>query len=190
MIVVDQTQAGQTIDLPIGQVIELRLAENPTTGYRWVFVLDGAPACLVISDRYQRPNGPPGRGVSIHGRSRQSRSARAISPCSMPAASNRTLLQVHLRFMCAWRSDLCLTCAPPRHAAPSWKAAWAWKAVRRDPLSEAIQPAVLSRQEDGRVDGRSSAFRQARGARRSMPLCRNLGSPWSVRPGGTGGRDE
>ena len=62
MIVVDQNHSGQTIDLPVGQVIELRLAENPTTGYRWTFVADGAPTCLVVSDRFEGPTGPPGRG--------------------------------------------------------------------------------------------------------------------------------
>ncbi len=62
MIVVDQNHSGQTIDLPVGQVIELRLAENPTTGYRWAFVADGAPACVVVSDSFERPAGPPGQG--------------------------------------------------------------------------------------------------------------------------------
>ncbi len=38
MIVVDQSASGQTLDLPVGQVIELRLAENPTTGFRWTVV--------------------------------------------------------------------------------------------------------------------------------------------------------
>ena len=66
MIVVDQNHSGQIIDLPVGQVIELRLAENPTTGYRWSFVADGAPACVVVADRFDGPTGPaggpPGRG--------------------------------------------------------------------------------------------------------------------------------
>jgi inhibitor of cysteine peptidase len=62
MIIVDQHYAGQTVDLPVGQVMELRLAENPTTGYRWALVADGAPACLVVSDRFDHPAGPPGRG--------------------------------------------------------------------------------------------------------------------------------
>jgi inhibitor of cysteine peptidase len=62
VIVVDQNHSGQTIDLPVGQVIELRLAENPTTGYRWTFVADGAPTCVVVSDRFERPTGPPGEG--------------------------------------------------------------------------------------------------------------------------------
>ena len=61
-MVVDQSQSGQTLDLAVGQVIELRLAENPTTGYRWAFVTDGAPACAVVGDRFEGSNGPPGQG--------------------------------------------------------------------------------------------------------------------------------
>jgi predicted secreted protein len=51
MISVDQNFNGQTVDLPVGQVMELRLAENPTTGYRWTFVRDGKPVCVVVADR-------------------------------------------------------------------------------------------------------------------------------------------
>ena len=62
MIVVDQSYSGQTLDLPFGQVMELRLAENPTTGYRWTFLANGEPACVVLSDHFERPTGPPGQG--------------------------------------------------------------------------------------------------------------------------------
>ena len=62
MINVDQNSNGQTVDLPVGQVMELRLAENPTTGYRWTFVTNGKPVCVVVADRYERPSGPPGQG--------------------------------------------------------------------------------------------------------------------------------
>jgi inhibitor of cysteine peptidase len=62
MIAVDQTHSGQTLDLRIGQVMELRLAENPTTGYRWTFVVNGEPACIVLSDRFDHPAGPLGQG--------------------------------------------------------------------------------------------------------------------------------
>jgi inhibitor of cysteine peptidase len=63
VIVVDQNHSGQAIDLSVGQVFELRLAENPTTGYRWTFVHDGAPVCVVISDRLERQSpGSPGQG--------------------------------------------------------------------------------------------------------------------------------
>jgi inhibitor of cysteine peptidase len=62
MIIVDQAYSGKTLDLPIGEVMEVRLAENPTTGYRWSIVVNGAPACAMLSDRFEHPSGPPGRG--------------------------------------------------------------------------------------------------------------------------------
>jgi inhibitor of cysteine peptidase len=42
--------------------MEIRLAENPTTGYRWTVVANGAPACAMVGDRFERPTGPPGKG--------------------------------------------------------------------------------------------------------------------------------
>lgn len=44
---INETYAGQTISMPIGQVIELRLKENPTTGFRWHFRKNGEPACRI-----------------------------------------------------------------------------------------------------------------------------------------------
>jgi predicted secreted protein len=43
-------------------VIELRLAENPTTGFVWSFVTNGGPACAVVADSFAGPAGPPGAG--------------------------------------------------------------------------------------------------------------------------------
>jgi predicted secreted protein len=62
VITIDQNYSGQTIDLPVGQVIELRLTENPTTGYSWTFLADGTPACLIVANRFERSAGPPGQG--------------------------------------------------------------------------------------------------------------------------------
>jgi|SRR5215469_18766939 len=62
MISIDQNFNGQTVDLAAGQVMELRLKENPTTGYRWTFVTNGEPICVVVADQYQHPTGPPGQG--------------------------------------------------------------------------------------------------------------------------------
>jgi inhibitor of cysteine peptidase len=55
LILVDQSYAGQTVDLPVGQVMELRLPENPTTGFRWVFIDTGGPACAVSGDSFRPP---------------------------------------------------------------------------------------------------------------------------------------
>lgn len=60
MLHIDETALDRTLRLPVGQVIELRLKENPSTGFHWSFAADGRPACTVIGDRFERPKGPPG----------------------------------------------------------------------------------------------------------------------------------
>ncbi|HMK69278.1 MAG TPA: protease inhibitor I42 family protein, partial [Stellaceae bacterium] len=58
---VDETFSAQTVELPVGQVMELRLQENPTTGFRWVFAEDGVPCFSLVSDAYEG-GGAPGAG--------------------------------------------------------------------------------------------------------------------------------
>ncbi len=62
MLHIDENFFNQTVHLPIGQVIELRLKENPTTGFRWSFATDGRPSCAVIGDGFEQQKGPPGAG--------------------------------------------------------------------------------------------------------------------------------
>ncbi len=60
MLHIDESFLNQTVRLPVGQVIELRLKENPTTGFRWSFVADGGPSCTVIREGFEPHKGPPG----------------------------------------------------------------------------------------------------------------------------------
>jgi inhibitor of cysteine peptidase len=62
MLYIDESFLHQTIHLPVGQMIELRLNENPTTGFRWSFAADGRPSCTVVSDVFASHEGPPGAG--------------------------------------------------------------------------------------------------------------------------------
>jgi inhibitor of cysteine peptidase len=62
MLYIDESFLQQTIHLPVGQMMELRLNENPTTGFRWSFAADGRPFCTVVSDSYTPREGPPGAG--------------------------------------------------------------------------------------------------------------------------------
>ena len=62
MLHIDHSFLNQTVYLPVGQMMELRLRENPTTGFRWSFASDGGPSCTVIGDRFEQQNGPPGAG--------------------------------------------------------------------------------------------------------------------------------
>lgn len=62
MIYIDESFLDQTVHLPVGQVMELRLKENPTTGFRWSFAADGTPSCTVVGDVFVPRGNPPGAG--------------------------------------------------------------------------------------------------------------------------------
>ena len=62
MIYVDEGFLDQTVNLPVGQVIELRLKENPTTGFQWSFAKEGAPSCKVLGDVFVPSGNKPGAG--------------------------------------------------------------------------------------------------------------------------------
>jgi inhibitor of cysteine peptidase len=61
-VLVDETFNGRTIDVTVGQTVEVHLSENPTTGFRWQLTSDGGPACVMTGDQFIAPTGPPGKG--------------------------------------------------------------------------------------------------------------------------------
>lgn len=67
MLEIAEAFAGQTVALPVGQVVELRLQENPTTGFRWQFRQNGEPACRINEDFVETAasgHPPPGQGAT------------------------------------------------------------------------------------------------------------------------------
>jgi inhibitor of cysteine peptidase len=62
VLTIDQSYDGKSLDLPVGQVIELRLPENPTTGFTWHFDKDGAPACTIARSAFTAGANRPGAG--------------------------------------------------------------------------------------------------------------------------------
>jgi inhibitor of cysteine peptidase len=62
MLHINESFSDQGIRVSVGQVIELRLKENPSTGFQWSFAADGTPSCRIVSDRFERHQGPPGAG--------------------------------------------------------------------------------------------------------------------------------
>jgi inhibitor of cysteine peptidase len=54
---VDERADRSEVDLRVGQVLEIRLPENPTTGYRWQVVRLGEPACTLRDDSFELPGG-------------------------------------------------------------------------------------------------------------------------------------
>lgn len=61
-MLVDEAFSGRTVEMTLGETIEVQLNENPTTGFRWQLTSDGSPACALVDDRFITPVGPPGRG--------------------------------------------------------------------------------------------------------------------------------
>jgi len=57
-----EDSSNQTIDLVVGEKIEIRLPENPTTGFRWHRTTDDLEYCKLVSETFAAPAGPPGHG--------------------------------------------------------------------------------------------------------------------------------
>jgi predicted secreted protein len=62
MQTVDERADGRRIDLPLGEVLEIRLEENPTTGFRWHLAAGGGPACVASGDSFEAAGRRPGQG--------------------------------------------------------------------------------------------------------------------------------
>ena len=61
-MIIDESLNRATLPARVGGAFEVRLPENPTTGFRWAVIQDGRPGCRATGDAYQ-PNGArPGAG--------------------------------------------------------------------------------------------------------------------------------
>ena len=64
MFQVDERYNGKSVELMVGQTIEVLLPENRTTGFHWHVESDGAAATVPIDDSFLPPSGPVGSGGS------------------------------------------------------------------------------------------------------------------------------
>jgi len=60
----DQTNDGETYDVPVDTEIRLKLPENPTTGYSWQ--LSVTPGLVILNESYQ-PDDPTGKLIGSGG---------------------------------------------------------------------------------------------------------------------------
>ena len=63
MLTLDEHADGRTVDLKVGQELEIRLAENPTTGFRWQLESRGEPAGELQEDAFEPPDERQGRSA-------------------------------------------------------------------------------------------------------------------------------
>ena len=62
MLQIDKTQNGEDREVSVGESFEVRLAENPTTGYRWFLNAMGQPALTVENDLFEPSTAAVGGG--------------------------------------------------------------------------------------------------------------------------------
>jgi inhibitor of cysteine peptidase len=74
---VDEGRNGHEVELFTDQILEIRLPENPTTGFRWSLVSSGGPACTLVRDYFEALGNTPGREGSHHWRFKAAQSGEA-----------------------------------------------------------------------------------------------------------------
>jgi len=62
MIQVDRSYDGREVTIAVGEIVEISLAENPTTGFRWDLEVKPEPACTLVRSTFEPATGPPGKG--------------------------------------------------------------------------------------------------------------------------------
>jgi len=67
MISLHEQSDGQVLEASMGDVFEIVLPENPTTGFRWRIESSGEPVCRLVRDSFVPPEqAVPGRGGVHH----------------------------------------------------------------------------------------------------------------------------
>jgi inhibitor of cysteine peptidase len=62
MMKVDESFDNKSVAISVGDVVELSLAENPTTGFRWILASSGTPICELKADHFVAAGQKPGEG--------------------------------------------------------------------------------------------------------------------------------
>lgn len=58
MIALGQEDSGRSLDMAAGDLVELRLFENPTTGHIWTTIRDGSPVLALLDVTFSSQSGP------------------------------------------------------------------------------------------------------------------------------------
>jgi inhibitor of cysteine peptidase len=61
--VLGESDNGKTADIAPGEMVEIRLPDNPTTGFKWVVASPSQPVCEVLPDSEYRPPERPVPGA-------------------------------------------------------------------------------------------------------------------------------
>jgi len=62
MLELNESYNGYHMEMPIGEEFELRLPEDPTTGYQWSLRSSGEPVCMPLGNDFKTTSGQTGQG--------------------------------------------------------------------------------------------------------------------------------
>jgi inhibitor of cysteine peptidase len=63
MQIFDENAHEREVQIHVGEVFEITLPENPTTGFRWHFEASGESFCSLLDDHFEAsPQNLPGQG--------------------------------------------------------------------------------------------------------------------------------
>jgi len=62
MLEMAEDDNGREVTLAMGEMAELTLAENPTTGYQWELSAKADSVCKLVKDEFEPAGGPTGSG--------------------------------------------------------------------------------------------------------------------------------
>jgi len=62
MIQVDANSNGREVSVAVDETVQVSLAENRTTGFRWELKSKAEPVCMLVKDAFEPAKGPPGKG--------------------------------------------------------------------------------------------------------------------------------
>jgi predicted secreted protein len=59
-LTIDHGSADRAVELRVGEAMEIRLAENPSTGFRWIVTAAGGPNCFLMGEKVAGGGTRPG----------------------------------------------------------------------------------------------------------------------------------
>jgi inhibitor of cysteine peptidase len=57
MLEINKNQSGGEVEVALGETFQVRLPENPTTGYRWAISSSSGPSIEMQEDTFEPPGG-------------------------------------------------------------------------------------------------------------------------------------
>jgi inhibitor of cysteine peptidase len=101
VLTIDHGSAERAVELKLGETMEVRLAENPSTGFRWIVAADGEPNCSLVGERAPggatRPGQPRQHRWQIRGKAAGRCEVELVYRRPWETAAPAQIVSLHIR---------------------------------------------------------------------------------------------